>query len=110
MLPASSPPPLPGSVVFGTSGLGGVIGWIFIHPFNTLAIRMNLAAMSQAPPKSTLGFASGIIKQEGFGSLYAGLGAGCLRQVFYATSRYGLFETFRDILAKYRKNFTVIYF
>ena len=103
MLPASAPPPLPGSVVFGTSGLGGVIGWIFIHPFNTLAIRMNLAAMSQAPPKSTLGFASGIIKQEGFGSLYAGLGAGCLRQVFYATSRYGLFETFRDILAKYRK-------
>jgi len=24
-------------------------------------------------------------------------------QVFYATSRYGLFETFRDSLAKYRK-------
>ena len=38
-----------------------------------------------------------------FLTLYAGLGAGCLRQIFYATSRYGLFETFRDAAAKYRE-------
>ena len=48
-------------------------------------------------------FAGDLIKSEGVSSLYAGLGAGCLRQVFYATSRYGLFEKFRDTLAQYRK-------
>jgi len=46
---------------------------------------------------------SELISKEGVSSLYAGISAGCLRQVFYATSRYGLFETFRDTLAKYRK-------
>ena len=36
-------------------------------------------------------------------SFYDGLGAGCLRQVFYATSRFGLFETFRDAIAERRR-------
>lgn len=74
-----------------------------VHPFNTLAVRMNLSAMSGGVPKSFPTFAGELISKEGMGSLYAGIGAGCLRQVFYATSRYGLFETFRDHLAKYRK-------
>ena len=66
---------------------------------------MNLSVMSSggAPPAPFASFASDLIKREGVAGLYAGLGAGCLRQVFYATSRYGLFETFRDALAKYRK-------
>jgi len=35
-------------------------------------------------------------------SVYDGLGAGVLRQVFYATSRFGLFEEFRDRLHEIR--------
>ena len=31
-------------------------------------------------------------------SLYDGLATGVARQAFYATSRFGLFETCRDIL------------
>jgi len=101
---AEAPKPLSKSVIFGTSGLGGIAGWIVVHPFNTLAVRMNLTSMSSSgPPKSFFTFAGDLISKEGFGGLYAGIGAGCLRQVFYATSRYGLFETFRDGLAKYRK-------
>ena len=97
--------PLSKGVIFGTSGLGGIAGWMCVHPFNTLAVRMNLASMSASAGAHTsfAQFASNLIKTEGVMSLYAGLGAGCLRQVFYATSRYGLFETFRDICAKYRK-------
>lgn len=82
------------------------MGWVVVHPFNTLAVRMNLATMGDAAPAAPKGFAafsSDLIAKEGFSSLYAGLGAGCLRQIFYATSRYGLFETFRDTLAKYRE-------
>ena len=97
--------PLSKGVIFGTSGLGGVLGWIVVHPFNTLAVRMNLESMKAGGGSGASfgGFASNLIRNEGVSSLYAGLGAGCLRQVFYATSRYGLFETFRDMLAKYRK-------
>merc|ERR1712238_440190 len=45
---------------------------------------------------------SNMLKTNGYRSLYDGLSAGVARQVFYATSRFGLFETFRDILHEYR--------
>ncbi len=100
----ADPKPLSKSVIFSTSGLGGVIGWIVVHPFNTLAVRMNLAGQSgKGPTPNVFSFAGEVVRSEGYGALYAGLSAGCLRQVFYATSRYGLFETFRDALAKYRE-------
>ena len=35
--------------------------------------------------------------------LYRGLSAGIVRQIFYSTSRFGLFEVLRDEVAKYRK-------
>ena len=101
---AEPPKPLSKSVIFGTSGLGGILGWIVVHPFNTIAVRMNLLSMSgTAAPKSFLAYTSELVSKEGLSGLYAGIGAGCLRQVFYATSRYGLFETFRDFLSKYRE-------
>ena len=103
MSAVTSEKPLSKSVIFSTSGLGGVLGWIMIHPFNTLAVRLNLQGMKGGATPPFVTFTSQLIKNEGWGGLYAGLGAGCLRQVFYATSRYGLFETFRDELAKYRK-------
>ena len=92
-------------VIFATSGAGGVLGWLVVHPLNTLAVRMNLSKLAQpsAPQAGFAQHAAGIVRNEGFGALYAGIGAGVLRQVFYATSRYGLFEVFRDSLAKYRK-------
>jgi len=102
---AAAENPLSTGVIFGTSGLGGSSGWMCVHPFNTLAVRMNLASMgaNAGPQLSFAQFSSKLIKTEGFASLYNGLGAGCLRQVFYATSRYGLFEKFRDVCAQYRK-------
>jgi solute carrier family 25 oxoglutarate transporter 11 len=44
----------------------------------------------------------GIIREQGFMSLYDGLAAGVGRQVFYASSRLGLFDTCRDWLHEYR--------
>lgn len=88
---------------FATSGIGGVIGWIVVHPFNTIGVRMNLVAMTSGAEKvSFYRFATNTVKKEGVIGLYSGLGAGILRQVFYATSRLGLFELLRDELAKYR--------
>ncbi len=99
------PVAIPSSVNFATAGLGGLVGWIGIHPFNTLGIRMNLAtsSASSGPKPSFISFSTGIIKSEGVLSLYSGLSAGIIRQLFYATSRFGFFEVFRDELAKYRE-------
>lgn len=88
---------LPKSVVFSTSGLGGCIGWAIIHPANTIAVRWNLASMQG----NKFSF-KGMIKNQGWGSLYDGVTAGILRQVFYATTRFGLFEVLRDKLHAYR--------
>lgn len=96
--------PLPGWVAFGTSGVGGIFGWLFIHPVNTCGIRMNLAAARN--PGVKVGFASFVsqtVREKGVMNLYSGLGAGIWRQVFYASSRYGLFMIFRDKLNQYRK-------
>jgi solute carrier family 25 (mitochondrial oxoglutarate transporter), member 11 len=82
--------------VFATSGIGGTLGWAIVHPFNTIAVRMNLTPKGQtfSLPK--------MISEHGILSLYAGIEAGMLRQIFYATSRFGLFEVFRDKLHDYR--------
>mmetsp|Transcript_14955 Transcript_14955/g.41635 ORF Transcript_14955/g.41635 Transcript_14955/m.41635 type:complete len:316 (+) Transcript_14955:100-1047(+) len=95
---ATSPDtPLPKPVIFATAGLGGCMGWAVVHPFNTAAVRANLASASG----QTFSI-SAMLKKDGFKSLYDGLTAGLARQVFYATSRFGLFETFRDKLHEYR--------
>lgn len=94
---AVSPAQLPKSVVFATSGLGGMLGWAVIHPANTLTVRMSLAALSGKP----FSFRQ-MIADSGWMGLYDGLAAGVLRQVVYATARFGLFETFRDKLHDYR--------
>ena len=35
---------VPRAVKFATAGVGGVFGWVVVPPFNTAAVRMNLAA------------------------------------------------------------------
>jgi len=97
---AAQPPkshPTPTSVVFVTAGLGGCFGWAIVHPANTIAVRWNLASM-QGKQFSL----RGMIAENGVRSLYDGLSAGLLRQILYATARFGLFETFRDELQKIR--------
>lgn len=104
MAAVKKPRPVPLAVTFATSGLGGIIAWAIIHPVNTLAIRMNLASSSGGQAgEGFLKFAGNVVRKDGVATLYKGLGAGLLRQVFYATSRLGLFEVFRDGLAKYRE-------
>lgn len=88
---------IPKSIVFATSGLGGMLGWVVVHPANTLAVRMNLASASG----KKFSFAR-MIQESGWMSLYDGLSAGVARQIFYATTRFGLFETARDKLHEIR--------
>ncbi len=95
--PKDTPPPLSRGMTFLTAGLGGMLGWCIVHPANTLAVRQNLASMQGKP----FNFKA-MIKESGWLSLYDGIAAGVMRQVFYASTRFGLFETFRDYLHEWR--------
>ena len=46
MAAASEKPPrvLSKPITFATAGLGGILGWLVVHPANTCAVRMNLLA------------------------------------------------------------------
>eukprot|EP00606_Chrysophyceae_sp_TOSAG23-5_P000513 GSChrysophyteH2.ASY1.ANO1.1538.1 assembled CDS len=102
----AAPKQLSTAMNFATAGFGGVVGWCIVHPFNTVAVRMSLASMSSEsvgkPALSFPKFFANTVKENGFGTLYQGLSAGVLRQVFYASSRFGLFEVMRDEYAKAR--------
>lgn len=88
---------LPTGVKFATAGLGGIGGWVIVHPFNTFAVRMSLASAQPGyQPMSFARFSMNTVAEKGIMSAYEGLSAGCTRQIFYATSRFGLFEVFRD--------------
>ena len=84
------------SISFGTAGMGGILGWLVIHPANTMAVRLNLFSMANptAPSPSFLPFFKDLVKSEGAAGLYAGLGAGVLRQVIdYQTGPAGARES-----------------
>ena len=69
---------VPTSVKFATAGVGGIMGWIVMHPFNTAAVRMNLAASQPGyVPTGFLAFAAQTARERGVLSFYDGLGAGC---------------------------------
>ncbi len=98
--PTSTSPPPPATLStaakFATAGLGGILGWYCVHPFNTLAVRLNLLGASGLPTPSLPTFLATTVREQGVRSLYEGIGAGTFRQIFYATSRFGLFEVLRD--------------
>ena len=63
-----------------------------------MSIQMNLLGASGKTLPSFPTFASQLVRERGFMALYDGIGAGTTRQIFYATSRLGLFEVIRDLL------------
>jgi len=95
---------VPRFVSFATSGLGGMLAWVVIHPANTVGVRMTVQNFTSASPeRSLLRYSKAFVQKEGVKGLYAGLSAGIIRQIFYGTSRMGLFELFRDKLATVRE-------
>jgi len=89
--------PLTPAVAFATASLGGISGWVVVHPFNSIAVRSSLASTS-----GTTFSVMGALKKEGMMTFYTGLGAGMWRQLVYAGSRFGLYEQFRDRLEAIR--------
>jgi solute carrier family 25 oxoglutarate transporter 11 len=80
---------------FVNGGLSGMAATCIIQPVDMVKVRLQLGASG-----SPFGVAADIIKQDGFGALYKGLGAGLLRQATYTTARLGIFNTISEELKK----------
>jgi len=95
---------LPAWVSVGTGGLGGIFGWIWVHPVYTCSLRINLAGLQNPGKKLSLpSLVTKISNEEGIVSLYRSLPAGITRQVFYASSRLGFFQIFKDAWATHHE-------
>lgn len=65
------------------------------HPLDVMKVRMQLSGQggaAQVHGKSVLATAKNLVAEGGLSGVYAGLSAALLRQVFYGSSRLGLFS------------------
>jgi len=83
---------------FLTGSIAGSFATCCIQPIDMVKVRVQINA-SEGGVTNPVTIASTMIKEEGFLSLYNGLGAGLLRQVVYTGSRLGLYDVFTDTLA-----------
>lgn len=71
------------------------------HPLDTVKVRLQ----TQSKVKARLGsfaMTGSILNTTGFLSLYSGLSAALLRQATYSTTRFSVYESFKEILLKRR--------
>eukprot|EP00048_Salpingoeca_helianthica_P016428 m.232272 g.232272 ORF g.232272 m.232272 type:complete len:299 (-) comp18660_c0_seq1:37-933(-) len=80
--------------IFG--GLSGMGATLFVHPFDLLKNRMQLAGRNSTAKISFLGTIRNIATNEGVLHFYDGLSAGLLRQATYTTTRLGLYNAMLD--------------
>lgn len=83
----------PAWVNFVLGGSAALSGWVFVHPFDLLKVRAQLAGGGKV---SVLGLAQSIVKTEGPLGLYAGMSAAAARQLSYGNLRLGIYSTLRD--------------
>jgi solute carrier family 25 oxoglutarate transporter 11 len=88
---AAEPKTIPNGIKFLFGGLSGMGATLFVQPLDLVKTRMQVAKTSGSAKPSTLSVISGVIKNEGFTTLYNGLSAGLLRQATYTTTRLGIY-------------------
>merc|ERR1711959_366111 len=74
---------------FAVGGSCGIMATCVIQPMDMIKVRIQLGGVGTNP----IAVAGKIVAEEGVSGLYKGLSAGVLRQVFYGTSRLGIFRT-----------------
>ncbi|KAM9967675.1 hypothetical protein ACTFIW_001760 [Dictyostelium discoideum] len=98
------PAPTPQSQLkqFVIGGLAGMLSSAFTHPIDSLKVRMQLQGEGTGvgPKRGALKMLVHINQTEGFFTLYKGLSASLLRQATYTTTRFGLYDLIKDIVAK----------
>lgn len=94
-------PTIPNGMKFLFGGSAGMGATVFVQPLDLVKNRMQVVKVKPGGERPTsLNVLSGVIRNEGFFTLYNGLSAGLLRQATYTTTRLGiytwLFEKFSN--------------
>eukprot|EP00961_Rhodomonas_salina_P251991 3406658-Rhodomonas_salina.1 len=90
---------MPERAILRETGLGGIGGWLVVHPFNTVSVRMNLAtATGNTEGLGFVPFFKNIVKQVG-----TPLGENRERCVFAAAGPVGVVREQSYEVAKYRE-------
>ncbi|XP_046413161.1 mitochondrial 2-oxoglutarate/malate carrier protein-like [Neodiprion virginianus] len=87
---------IPNGVKFLIGGVSGMGATCFVQPLDLIKNRMQLSGTKV----STMSVVTGIIKNEGFFSFYAGLSAGLMRQATYTTTRLGIYTWLFELASK----------
>jgi len=80
---------------FVTGSMAGMSATCCIQPMDMIKVRIQLGA-AEGGSTSPVQIFRTMFAQEGFMSLYVGLGAGLTRQVVYTGARLGLFDIFTE--------------
>jgi len=76
--------------------MGGTSGWMFVHPFDVLKVRMQIHEGARQNPIKVF---MKVFQTEGINGLYGGLSAAVTRQCTYTTLRLGLYDVIRNKVA-----------
>ncbi|XP_046753711.1 mitochondrial 2-oxoglutarate/malate carrier protein-like [Diprion similis] len=87
---------IPNGIKFLIGGVSGMGATCFVQPLDLIKNRMQLSGTKV----STMSIVTGIIKNEGFFSFYAGLSAGLMRQATYTTTRLGIYTWLFELASK----------
>jgi len=94
------PATIPNYMKFVFGGSAGMGATCFVQPLDLVKNRMQVCVVSDRSRPSSMSVLMGVVKNEGFRTLYTGLSAGLLRQATYTTTRLGvytyLFEKFSN--------------
>lgn len=85
---------------FVVGGASAMFASSIVHPIDLTKVRLQLfATLNPGVAKpSAVTILSGMVKTEGFTSIYAGLSASLMRQAVYGTARIGLHRSFSNEL------------
>ena len=81
---------------FLLGGISGSTATLAIQPIDMVKVRIQLLSEQGLKNLSPFKIAKDIIAKDGFLSLYRGLDSAIVRQLFYGTTRLGLFYSFLD--------------
>lgn len=85
---------------FALGGSAGMGATLLVQPIDLVKTRQQLAGRGGGVAPSLVSTVRAIIKNDGFFSMYNGLGAGLLRQATYTTTRLGVFNALMDNYTK----------
>ena len=85
---------------FALGGLSGSTATLCIQPLDMIKVRIQLLSEQGRKNLGFLSVGKEIVKDNGFLYLYRGLDSAIVRQLFYGTTRLGLFYTFLDYWKK----------